>query len=257
MSLTVYLSCARQPERSTAWRWLGKAGFTPIQGVAAPPAACDPTAPAWAETLVTVLAATDVLVLFSRLRGTGLAGRTADMELGAAVALGRRVVVVGRSDHPMAMLPGVERCRDWEEAKAVLSRIAGKSKSEPQLSVEDTNYALKFWGEFAVKIIGMSDYLDKYAPGVAARVNDYTRCRSEIYTAIVRAWVAAGRPCCVTDAKEPLSPEAARYAEHVAVAEWFGGCVRVAEIDSTQDDLARRREAALASMQKPHEPTPG
>jgi hypothetical protein len=69
--------------------------------------------------------AADVCVSFTegaRARHSGRGGR--HVELGVALALGQRLVVVGPPEHVFHCLPGVERFERWSEALEVLSLSA-------------------------------------------------------------------------------------------------------------------------------------
>jgi len=67
-----------------------------------------------------VLAA-DALVCFTEASGEGGNGGR-HVELGMALALGRRVIVVGRREHIFHHLPEVELVEGWPEAMRVLAQ---------------------------------------------------------------------------------------------------------------------------------------
>ncbi len=63
----------------------------------------------------------DALVCFSEATGEGGNGGR-HVELGMALALGRRVIVIGRREHIFHHLPEVELVETWPEALRLLAR---------------------------------------------------------------------------------------------------------------------------------------
>ena len=237
MPTKVYVVGAAKDARA-ARTWLARQGFDAVP----PPA----ESPVWADETKRAVAAADVVVALASGKG---AGQVAEFEVGVAAGLGKRVLAVGPAERIGYGYGGFVRCPDWDHAKRALAHI-GTGVPEVVLSPADANYVLKFWNEYAVKVVNLPQYLDRYAPGIAARVADHARARGGIYRAAVEAWRAAGSPGrVVPDPTEvPLSPESNDFCEHTAVAEWFAKAVRLAEIDHTRDSLARDREAVLAEV---------
>ncbi len=237
MPTKVYV-CGAAKETRAARTWLARAGFdaTPQP----------PESPVWADETRKALAAADVVVALASGKG---AGQVAEYELGVAAGLGKRVLAVGPAERMGYGYGGFVRCPDWDHAKRALAHI-GTGAPEVVLSPADANYVMKFWNDFAVKVVNLPQYIDRYAPGLAARVADHARARGGIYRAAVEAWKAAGSPGLVAapPAEGALSPESADFCEHTAVSEWFAKAVRLAEIDHTRESLARDREAVLAEV---------
>jgi hypothetical protein len=198
----------------------------------------------WADEVRKAVADADVVVALAGGRG---AGQVAEFELVVAAGLAKRVLAVGPAERMGYGCGSFVRCDSWEAAKAALLAI-GTGAPDVKLSPNDCNYVLKFWNDFAAKIVNMPQYIDQYAPGLAARVADHARARGGIYRAACDAWRASGSPGAVgpESPAAPLTPEASDYADHTAVTEWFGRIVRLAEIDHTRDTLARNKEAIRA-----------
>ena len=245
MPTKVYV-CGTGSQVRTVRTWLARAGFDPL------PAPDE--SPVWADGVRKAVASADVVVAVAGGKG---AAQVAEYELGVAAGLGKRVLAVGPPERLGYGCGAFVRCPDWEHAKRALGHI-GTGAPDATLGANDLNYVLKFWNDFAVKCVNLPEYLDRYAPGLAARVADHARARAGIYGAAVTAWEAAGRPGAVAAADEtgtPLSPEVVEYAAHAAVSAWFERAVKLAEIDHTRDTLARDKEAVLAEAGSPTQTT--
>jgi hypothetical protein len=229
-------ACGNGKEVRTIRNWLTRQGFDALPVPA--------ETPLWADETRRLIWTADVVVAVASGRG---AGPVAEFELGVAAGMGKRVLVVGRPERLGYGFGGFVRCDSWEQAQRALLEI-GTGAPDVVLSPNDLNYVLKFWNDYAAKTINLAQYIDTYAPGLAARVGDHARARGGIYKAVCEAWVRAGRPGRIeTDsAGDSLSPEARTYADHAATCVWFDRAVKLAEIDQTRDSLARDKESVLA-----------
>lgn len=245
MPTKVY-TCGTAKEVRAVRTWLARAGFDALPAPA--------ESPVWADDIKRGLAAADVVVAVAGGKG---ASPVAEFELGVAAGLGKRTLVVGPPERLGYGFGGFVRCDSWDAAKAALTKI-GTNAPEVKLAPSDANYVLKFWNDFAVKVVALPQYLDRYAPGLGDRVADHARARGGIYETACAAWKAAGSPGVVVppDAPDPLTPEAVAYCEHAAVSEWFTRLVKLAELDHTRETLGRNRDALLAGAPLAEPPAP-
>jgi hypothetical protein len=94
-------------------------------------------APALAQMDLDDLARAQVCIAFTEGTTTANAGRGGrHAELGIALGLGKRVLVVGPREHVFHCLPGIEHYPSWDEARLALFPTADKAElprgNEPQ-----------------------------------------------------------------------------------------------------------------------------
>jgi hypothetical protein len=143
---------------------------------------------------------------------------------------------------------GWEEARSELEAAAPASEPPGPAEPPPELSLDMGALAddcvLRMWQQHGVSTLTLHPHLEKYAPGLSARVLAYRRCRQSIYAAVLDAWGRAGRPHSFSEG----DPVAAPWADHAACMAWFGGCIRLAQFDAALDEIAEQRQAALSAF---------
>jgi hypothetical protein len=186
-------------------------------------------------------------------------GLALGVELGLALGGRKRVWLVGRAelgpgaaDFATAGLfrtfAGWEEARSELEAAAPASEPPGPAEPPPELSLDMGALAddcvLRMWQQHGVSTLTLHPHLEKYAPGLSARVLAYRRCRQSIYAAVLDAWGRAGRPHSFSEG----DPVAAPWADHAACMAWFGGCIRLAQFDAALDEIAEQRQAALSAF---------
>lgn len=252
MPIKVYVGGAKTRDAATAIEWLRRSGFDPVT---AEPAEAD-----WAKLVRPTMADCDIVLMFARPRARGTLGRAADGELGIAVGLNKRVVVVGRPEYVLHESPQCEHYERWEDARVSLGGPAVVDRPpEMTAGLDLDEYALRFWAAHAQKVILMPQYLDAYVAGIADRAGEHARVRAHTYMNTMAAWRALGRPKgFVFGDEKGISPESEAFADHTAMMEWFAGCVRLAEIDRERAALAAEKETLVkASCSKRRRPSAG